>query len=73
MLDDNQPASKLVRKIADRIIQAVQGQEGGGYQSHIKDFQWWVLTGPTSTDICFHSFLMLSSPGRMGRSPGKPM
>ena len=43
MLDDNQPASKLVRKIADRIIRAVQGQEGGGYQSHIKDFQWYAF------------------------------
>ena len=44
MLDDNQPASKLVRKIADRIIRAVQGQEGGGYQSHIKDFKWYALS-----------------------------
>ena len=42
VLDDNQPSAKLVNKIADRIIGAVQKQDGGGYQSHIKDFQWSV-------------------------------
>ena len=34
--------SQLVGKIADRIIEAVGQQNGGGYQSHIKDFQWTI-------------------------------
>ena len=46
VLDDNQPSSKLVRMIADRIIRAVEKQEGGGFQSHIPSFKWhaWPLS-----------------------------
>ena len=40
VLTENNSDYRLVRGIPDRIIEAVSKQDGGGYQKHVKDFQW---------------------------------
>ena len=44
---------KLVEKIAKRIIAAVEQKHGGGYQSHIDDFDWEVAVVQDDTPNAF--------------------
>jgi len=41
-LPADHPDSKLVQKIAERIISAVEEGHGGGFQKHIEKFDWEV-------------------------------
>lgn len=41
-LPGDHPDSKLVQKIAERIISAVEEGHGGGFQKHIEKFEWEV-------------------------------
>eukprot|EP00879_Flechtneria_rotunda_P000699 GHRR01000816.1.p1 GENE.GHRR01000816.1~~GHRR01000816.1.p1 ORF type:complete len:507 (+),score=148.08 GHRR01000816.1:216-1736(+) len=43
VLDADHPDSKLVKKIAERIISAVEEGHGGGFQKHINKFEWEVV------------------------------
>ncbi|KAK9808087.1 hypothetical protein WJX73_004445 [Symbiochloris irregularis] len=53
VLPQNASESQLVRKIADRIIDAVQKQYGGGYQKHIPDFKWSITVVNDKTPNAF--------------------
>lgn len=41
-LPPHHPDAKLVQRIADRIIAAVEEAHGGGFQKHIQKFEWEV-------------------------------
>jgi hypothetical protein len=41
-LPPDHPDAKLVQKVADRIIGAVEQQHGSGFQKHIAKFDWEV-------------------------------
>lgn len=33
----------MINQIAERVIDAVKKQSGGGYQNHVRDFKWEVV------------------------------
>jgi predicted Zn-dependent protease len=42
-LPADHPDSKLIQKIAERIIAAVEEGHGGGFQKHVEKFDWEVV------------------------------
>jgi predicted Zn-dependent protease len=42
-LPGDHPDSKLIQKIAERIIAAVEEGHGGGFQKHVEKFDWEVV------------------------------
>lgn len=53
ILPADHPDSKLVQKIATRIIDAVEQQHGAGFQDHIKKFEWEVAVVKDDTVNAF--------------------
>lgn len=53
VLPADHPDAKLVQKIAKRIIEAVDEGHGGGFQDHIKKFDWEVAVIQDDTPNAF--------------------
>lgn len=53
ILPESHPDSKLVQRIASRIIDAVEQTHGAGFQDHIKKFEWEVAVVKDDTVNAF--------------------